>query len=267
MASDDWYYAAGGQQQGPVSLEALRGMLWNGQVQPGDLVWCEGMPTWTDAASVPVLANAIPAAADAQSPGAQPAGGVDYASPAGYAAPSPYGDAASPGQLGYFNTSMAHAPPTNYAGFWLRFVAFIIDYIILYIPSAAIQWGLGMGMQTIGGPGGVGVGGGAGGGGAPPPAFYGLIATSITISIALNWLYYAYLESSPKQATIGKMALGLVVTDLYGKRLTFGRATGRYFGRLLSGLICYIGFIMAAFTEKKQALHDQLAATLVVRKQ
>lgn len=73
------------------------------------------------------------------------------------------------------------------------------------------------------------------------------------------------MESSAKQATLGKMALGIVVTDLEGARIGFGRATGRYFAKILSGLILGIGFLMAAFTERKQGLHDIIAGTLVVK--
>jgi uncharacterized RDD family membrane protein YckC len=87
----------------------------------------------------------------------------------------------------------------------------------------------------------------------------------LTLSTVAQWLYFALLESSSKQATVGKMALGIRVTDLDGRRITFGRATGRHFGKILSGLILGIGFLMAAFTERKQALHDMLAGTLVVR--
>jgi uncharacterized RDD family membrane protein YckC len=82
----------------------------------------------------------------------------------------------------------------------------------------------------------------------------------------VGWLYYAFMESSANQATVGKMAVGLKVTDLNGKRISFGRATGRYFGRLLSGFILGIGFLMIAFSAKKQGLHDTLAGTLVVKK-
>jgi uncharacterized RDD family membrane protein YckC len=74
------------------------------------------------------------------------------------------------------------------------------------------------------------------------------------------------MESSARQATLGKMALGIVVTDLDGNRIGFGRATGRYFAKILSALILLIGFIMAAFTQKKQGLHDIIAGTLVVKK-
>jgi len=68
------------------------------------------------------------------------------------------------------------------------------------------------------------------------------------------------------RATVGNMALGLVVTDLDGRAITFARATGRYFGKWISESIFGIGYVMAAFTEKKQALHDLIANTLVVRR-
>ncbi len=73
------------------------------------------------------------------------------------------------------------------------------------------------------------------------------------------------MESSANQATLGKMALSLKVTDAKGERLTFGRATGRHFGKIVSGVIFLIGFFMAGWTAKKQALHDMMASTLVVR--
>ena len=72
------------------------------------------------------------------------------------------------------------------------------------------------------------------------------------------------MESSSKQATLGKLALGIVVTDLNGNRISFGRATGRYFGKIVSGMIFAIGYIMAGITERKQALHDIMASCLVV---
>lgn len=83
----------------------------------------------------------------------------------------------------------------------------------------------------------------------------------------VSWLYYALMESSSNQGTFGEMALGLVVTDLYGARISYGRASGRFFARIVTGLIpLWIGYMMAGFTEKKQALHDILAGCLVLRK-
>ncbi len=80
------------------------------------------------------------------------------------------------------------------------------------------------------------------------------------------WLYYALFESSSKQATLGKMALGIVVTDIDGNRISFGRANARFWSKIISGMILGIGFLMAAFTEKKQGLHDMIAGTLVIKK-
>jgi uncharacterized RDD family membrane protein YckC len=81
------------------------------------------------------------------------------------------------------------------------------------------------------------------------------------------WLYHALMECSKNQGTLGKMALGLRVTDLDGRRINFGRATGRYFAKIISYMTLMIGFIMAAFTSKKQALHDFVGGTLVLSKQ
>jgi uncharacterized RDD family membrane protein YckC len=88
----------------------------------------------------------------------------------------------------------------------------------------------------------------------------------VPVILILDWLYFALMESSSKRATLGKMALGIIVTDLEGKRISFGRATGRFFSKILSGIIIYIGFIMVPFTDKKQGLHDMIAGTLVIAK-
>jgi uncharacterized RDD family membrane protein YckC len=82
----------------------------------------------------------------------------------------------------------------------------------------------------------------------------------------LNWLYEAGFTSSARQATPGKMALSLVVTDLAESRISFGRASGRHFAKYLSSFTLLIGYLIQPFTEKRQALHDLLAGTLVVRK-
>ena len=73
------------------------------------------------------------------------------------------------------------------------------------------------------------------------------------------------MESSSRQATLGKMALGLKVSDLKGNRISFARASGRHFAKIVSGMILLIGYIMAGFTNRKQALHDMIAETLVLR--
>jgi len=152
-------------------------------------------------------------------------------------------------------------PTVGYAGFWLRFVAVIIDGILLYFVQKLLflPFGLGMGMRGILH-------------GRHPQNFndfipyIGLVIRVAIISAIIKWLYFSIMESSSWQATLGKKALGLTVTDLEGRRISFGRATGRYFAKIISALILFIGYIMAGFTEKKQALHDMIAGTLVLRK-
>ncbi len=131
-----------------------------------------------------------------------------------------------------------------YAGFWRRVVAVILDGFVLGIVTVPLNLALGGGDDSMA---------------------YSPEASSI--GTALSWLYYALMESSAKQATLGKMAMGIMVTDLEGRRIGFGKATGRYFAKILSALILLIGFIMVAFTERKQGLHDILAGTLVVKGQ
>ena len=79
-------------------------------------------------------------------------------------------------------------------------------------------------------------------------------------------MYYAGMHASKWQGTLGKIIVGIKVTDLNGQRISFARALGRYFATILSGSILYIGYIMAAFTQKKQSLHDVIARTMVVYK-
>jgi uncharacterized RDD family membrane protein YckC len=86
------------------------------------------------------------------------------------------------------------------------------------------------------------------------------------ISWVVNLLYFSFMESSKFQATIGKLALGIIVTDVGGQKLDFVKALIRNISKIISSCILFIGYLMAAFTEKKQALHDMIAGTLVVNK-
>lgn len=145
-----------------------------------------------------------------------------------------------------------------YAGFWLRVVAYLIDYFALSFVCGVVIWILliAAGASLLSG-------------GASPAAIgvaISIFVIGLLLLIPAGWLYFALLESSSWQATLGKKALSLYVTDLNGQPIGFGRATGRFFGKILSGMILDVGFMMAGFTEKKQALHDMLASTLVVRR-
>ena len=137
-----------------------------------------------------------------------------------------------------------------YAGFWKRFAAVIIDCVILVALSALLGWVAGT------------VYGVAAGSYDEKTA----VAIGNIVGIIVWWIYYALLESSARQATLGKMALAIKVADLNGGRISFGRATGRHFAKIVSGLILMIGYLMAGFTERKQALHDMIAGCLVVNR-
>jgi uncharacterized RDD family membrane protein YckC len=194
----------------------------------------------------------------------EPVGGAPIAPgvPAAYAPPA---IAPAGGAPAYPVAPMAVALPSPYAGFWLRVVAYLIDGIIL---------GVIFGVLFLIGIAFVGVGSIEAmaremhnGDAEPPVAFFLMLIFISFLWLIASWIYYAYLESSPNQGTLGKMALGLIVTDLQGSRISFGHATGRFFAKIITHLIPLgIGYMMAGFTEKKQALHDMIAATLVLRK-
>ena len=156
-----------------------------------------------------------------------------------------------------------------YAGFWLRFVASLLDGLILGVPTAilVVIIFLSTGASAIfkhfpndsdsNGDAAAALG----------VTFFVGIFFFVILLIVGKWLYYACCESSSWQATPGKKVLNLVVTDLNGTRVTFGRATGRFFAKMVSNLIPLgIGYILAGLTDKKQALHDMIASTLVLRR-
>jgi uncharacterized RDD family membrane protein YckC len=153
-----------------------------------------------------------------------------------------------------------------YAGFWERLAAYLIDGLILGIPFGLVVLVLiflfgGFGMMIHRNP-------------VDPRAAMALAAPFIMtfflgmfFFVILQWLYFAGMESSVRQATIGKSVMSLRVANYEGQRISFGHATGRFFAKIVSGMIpLAIGYLMAAFTEKKQALHDLIAGTLVLRK-
>jgi uncharacterized RDD family membrane protein YckC len=182
------------------------------------------------------------------------------AAPAG----APIGTIAAPIAAG--ETSPHWIPPVTrtYGGFWLRFVAHMIDGFLLGVVALAvllplfILTGLGATLHGLNRDN------------PPDPKIVAAFASSIGLliggSLILGWLYSAYFESSEWQGTVGKKVMNLVVTDLQGNRISFARASGRYFAKLISGLIPFgIGYILAGITEKKQALHDMIAGCLVLR--
>ena len=144
--------------------------------------------------------------------------------------------AASRSDAGYPADLLAHGerlPESTaiHAGFWRRCAAYLIDHFILFLPSMLV----------------------------------GIVPVLGFIVVVIgHWLYYALMESSASQATLGKLAMGIKATDDRGRRIGFGVATGRYFAAALSFLTLYVGYFMAGWTGRRQALHDLVAGTCVV---
>jgi uncharacterized RDD family membrane protein YckC len=143
--------------------------------------------------------------------------------------------------------------PTGYGGFWIRLVAYIIDGILLSIAFSILAAIVGIDLIPAD-PAKI-----------DPLVFISQMGTVQLVALVVTWLYFALLESSPRGATVGKMALGLRVVDEQGNRISFLRATGRFFAKYISAVILFIGFLMVAFTERKRGLHDIIAGTLVVK--
>jgi uncharacterized RDD family membrane protein YckC len=131
----------------------------------------------------------------------------------------------------------------EYGGFLARFAAAFLDGLIIQIVGRAIMYVISMSMENG----------------------FQVIMIALLLNTVINWLYSALQESSEACATIGKRALGLKVLDLEGQRISFARATGRHFAKIPSLLILGIGYFMQPFTERRQALHDIMAGTIVVK--
>ncbi|MGH6961310.1 MAG: RDD family protein, partial [Dongiaceae bacterium] len=128
----------------------------------------------------------------------------------------------------------------QYGGFWIRLLAFMTDVAVLFVATLIILF-----VGALFGNTGVRIGGVA--------------------ALVLQALYWPLLHASQRQASYGKAMLGLKVTDLEGNRISTMRSFGRALAWIVSAVPLLLGFVMAAFTERKQALHDYIASTCVVR--
>ncbi len=170
--------------------------------------------------------------------------------------------AAIPGPWSAAPAAPAAAVTTpSYAGFWRRLWSYLIDRFILgvlftpvaflvILPVAASQSSDWMDTDLPG---------------EAIAAVMGAVLTVVFLALLASWLYYALMQSSSRQATLGQMALGLRVTDLEGRRISLGRASGRLFATVLTGMTFGLGYLAVLFTSRKQTLHDLVAGTVVVR--
>jgi uncharacterized RDD family membrane protein YckC len=228
-----------GERHGPYKEQDVRQWLRIGQVSPADLAWYEGLADWQPLSVLfPDAVSAAPAAA-ADNP---------YAAPVAPLLPQ-----------------TTAASLEDYAGFWKRVGAYILDAIILYIPQMLIEKAFGgtaakatLQQAMLNGAGNPDAMMAANG------VYYSTMWPAMLLILVIGILYFTLCESSAWQGTVGKLALGIRVTDLDGNRISFPKALGRYFAKFLSAIIFAIGFLMVAWTQRKQGLHDLICGTLVL---
>lgn len=271
MSNDAWFYAnADRERHGPLPAERLHALYAAGDIGPRTLVWCQGMPQWqpladaADALGLSIDAPAAPLPPPLNAP--QPSAAVEERTqPAPPSAPSDRLQAA-------YAATTHDAEAIGYganddvvdAGFVRRFAAYVIDAILISIAMYSliflmlIVFGFGVaGIATMFE---------ASATGSTPSG--GLLAIFIigfyVLPFVMQGAYHIIFTGSAWQATPGKRVLGIKVVDLDGERITTGRSVGRWFAAALSYITFYIGFLMAAFTDRKMALHDMVASTRVV---
>jgi uncharacterized RDD family membrane protein YckC len=252
----EWYYADGQDRQGPLLVEDLRQRFQRGEISLTTLVWREGYPQWkpvSEAVEELQLQNLTSAASNLGS-GIDLRG--DYTAIDNGTAPLPgtgggtYSPYTAPAVTGGYGAAVVGGGEVVYAGFWKRYAAYFLDSFVVGIINLPVS----VVFNLIG----------ASSGNESLALAMSMVAMLGGFVIGIG--YYAGFHASRGGATLGKMAVGIKVVRSDGERITFMRGVGRYFGFILSSLTLMIGFIMAAFTQRKQALHDMLCDTLVVDK-
>lgn len=239
-----WYYALDGERQGPVDKSTIQDLIDEGDLGMNSLVWTSGMDDWTPISEVnDFQPSPPPLPQEESSPTSRESLSSSTSNQTSSNQSSQTTKRSTPGRRSEEKSTGSTENTDPYAGFGRRLVAYAVDMLILL----AFFMILGAFIFASSGTS------------QPPPEgvlnFFGFI---------VSWLYFALNESTDKQATWGKRLMNLKVTDMEGNQIGFGKATGRHFGKLLSGAILLIGYFMAAFTEKKQALHDKMAGCLVI---
>jgi uncharacterized RDD family membrane protein YckC/type II secretory pathway pseudopilin PulG len=272
MSSPTWYCVnAARERLGPMAADEIRRRFETGELQRRSLVWQNGMAQWQPLESV---AGELGIALAAETPTAPPA--MPDPPPARAAsvitAETPRAPAAEAAMAQAYAASSRDASATGTvddedivdAGFLRRFAAFIVDsfvlgiamYAIIFLMLIVLGFGIG-GIATM-------FESSASGGAPEGPLLWVFVIGFYVLPILMQGAYHIVFTGSAWQATPGKRVLGIKVVDQDGRRITLARSTGRWFAAALSYLTFYIGFLMAAFTDRKLALHDMVASTRVV---
>ena len=254
----DWFYADSGRQSGPVDDAGLALLVAAGTIRPETLVWRAGMANWQPYQSVAAPPPALPVI-----------GGVAYCSECGKPYPgdelAAFGNVLVCGSCKPLYTQKLRegvvAAPMRYGGFWLRFLAILLDGLILgfvymLIFGVAIVM---MGLTSIDFSNQDQIQ-------AHMPEFMALYGLFILGSIVLQAAYEIWFVGR-HGATPGKMACQLQVVTPYGGKISYARATGRHFAKYISAnFTLWIGYIMAGFDDEKRSLHDRICETRVIKK-
>ena len=258
----NWYYADAGQQVGPISEAELEALAQSGKIQPSTLVWRDGLADWIPYGQIkpgaaPEPTGLPPAAAPTDEivcaecnkifskNSAIQYGGVWVCATCKPIFVQKLREGATlPGQGGAL----------NYAGFWIRFGAKFVDGLIfLVVLAIPIGFFIFANIKSAaqGGQGGFG----------QVALQLGIQVAAIAVAVGYNTFFIGKYAATP-----GKMACGLKVVTADGGPVSYARAFGRAWAEQLSGMICYIGYIIAGFDKEKRALHDHICNTRVIRK-
>jgi uncharacterized RDD family membrane protein YckC len=253
----NWYYVSAGKQTGPVDDAQLEALARVGQIQMDTLVWRDGMAEWQPFSTVAPPGMAAPApvpAAPAFDANEVVCAECNRIFPKDETIP--FGTVrVCAGCKPVFMQKLAEGATIGgqlrYATVLTRFGAVFLDGLILQAVNLGLRFALGVPIvESVGGP-------------AQTPTKLGLQLTVIAVGVLLAASYEIFMIGK-FGATLGKMACKVRVVTADGGKVGYGRATGRYFAKILSSLVCMIGFIMAFFDQERRALHDRICNTRVI---
>ena len=265
----NWYYVDAGQQAGPIDEAQLDALVRTGKVRPDTLVWREGMANWQPYGQVKAPGQASSPSAT----GVPPV--MEKSSPEGFCSQcrrifkveemirhgSLYVCAECKPEFmqklqegASIYTGFALPENLRYAGFWIRFAAKFVDFLILMVVTMIpmfLAFGLGVSAPSSQGAN---------------PEIAMLVQLLSQLCYYILSALYAIFFIGKHAATPGKMLCGIKVVTIEGGRVSYARATGRFFAEILSYMICFIGYITAGFDPQKRSLHDHICSTFVIYK-
>jgi len=257
----NWFYAAQGQEQGPISQANLDEMFRNGAISADTLVWQEGMAGWEPYQTARGGSALSPIIGSAESSSGEESRSESVCNECGRALPEDetiaYGNvrvcaACKPAFLQKLKEGVAlPVGDLNYAPDGARVGAYILDGIIFFGFYMIVTFLMGVFVGVF-----VGIGG--------SPTVVPLLPMLMLCIVGPAAIFYGTFMIGKYGGTLGKLAMKIKVVNADGSPVSYGCAFGRYFARLLSGMICLIGFIMAFFDAEKRALHDRICNTRVV---